>query len=202
VLARVRSSSSLAVSMAAGARKLRRRDVEDMDGDSGTRQWVMPSLLSATRTASAEWPAIAAMRDAVLVVRWRRVWAFDMLAAPAGMTSRLIIETIQFDTRASVLAIWRSGVEIVMPCSASRYDGDDDRALQHRFAAALISDATSTDNTLTLDVCCWRIPSSTTTMRDTVFDTPQSLLLRLTQIVERALLDVSDMSESMQRIVL
>jgi hypothetical protein len=215
VLARVRSSSSLAVSMAVGVHRLRRPDSEaandddDNDSDSdagsaGAQQWVMPSLLSVTRSAPAQWPAIGTTRDAVLVARWRRVWAFDALAAPAGMTSRLIVETMQFDARVSVLAIWRTGVEVVLPCGASRYDDDDNArgAHHHRFAAALVYDRTSNDNTLSLDVCCWRTPAASSALHSVVaLDTPQSLLMRLTQIIERALLDISDMSEPVQRVV-
>jgi hypothetical protein len=189
--------------MAAGVRKLKRQDLvdgdNDVDVDINARQWVMPSLLSAARVATASWPGIAATVDCVRTARWRRVWAFDALAAPAGMTSRLIVETMQFDARASVLAIWRSGVEVTLPCGTSRYDDDvNSRSVQHRFAAALVYDGKSDDNTLTLDVCCWRVPSSTATF-DTALDSPQSLLLRILQIVERALLDVSDMSAAVQR---
>jgi hypothetical protein len=207
VLTQVRSSSSLAVSMAAGVRRPRRQivdDGDDSDCNDDARQWVMPALLSATRCAAASWPAIATIANAGLVARWRRVWAFDALAAPAGMMSRLIIETMQFDRHASVLAIWRSGVEVMLSCGASRYDSDDDsQNVQHRFAAALVYDVTSADNTLLLDIYCWRVTTTVaTTAHNSAFDTPQSLLLRLTQIVERALLDISEMSEPVQRIVM
>jgi hypothetical protein len=204
VLARVQPLSSLAVSIAAGLRRPRRPltvDNDDNNSRSVARQWVMPALLTATRCATENWPALATTTaNAVLVARWRRVWAFDAQAAPAGMTSRLIIETMQFDARVSVLAIWRNGIEVALPCAASRYDDDDSRLVEHRFAAALVADATSEDNTLALDVCCWRLQSTAAAPSAIAFDTPQSLLLRLTQIVERALLDISDMSEPVQRI--
>jgi hypothetical protein len=205
VLARVRSASSLAVSLAAGVRPSHRQvttDNDDNNSRSVARQWVMPALLTATRCAAASWPAVAttAVPDAVLVARWRRVWAFDALTAPASMSSRLIIETMQFDARVSVLAIWRNGVEVMLPCTASRYDDDDSHLVQHRFAAELVFDATSNDNTLSLDVCCWRLQTAATASSAIAFDTPQSMLLRLTQIVERALLDISDVSEPVQRI--